>query len=666
MQKWTKKVFMAILLSSLFLFLIACEGKTDETDEPSQNDFNTVLRFGVISDTHIKSTHTVETDRLKLAIDKMYSIAEGSENYKKLDAVVVAGDLTDNGEEDQLNLWKSTVDSALKEGTKLVVTPGNHEFYNECTDVPGRFNNIIGEIVDNNITINGFHFITVSPSDGSSYTGKKDWLDEQLDAAKTEDPLKPIFLIQHHHISDTVYGSDAWGTGDISSVLRRYSQVIDFSGHSHYPLNDPKSIYQDDFTAVGTSTLSYFELESGMVYGTIPPNADKAAQMLIVEVSDKNAVKIYPYDLLADTYINEEPWYIETPSDKSTFTYNTKDRAEAADLPVFPEDASIEITNVADDGFTVEFTQATDGENIHSYNFEVTYKENNMKAMQASVWSEYYFIPMPEKINQQFKGLYSGMDYTLKIYAVDSYGKVSDSYLTTDFTTTGEIVDMETEPYAADIIDVDFNGSVCEDKSAMKTAIEIIGSPMIETDVTLNKPVGKFFADGFFKVPFNNDTYTKIKDQITLECIFSASEFKDPYNDIFGNMQGGGIGFELARITDEKGRLEFWVHTGGDYKIINTMIEKDKYYHVIGTFDGQLLNLYINGDKVASLTLDNASEITYTSSATSKYFAIGADSAGGPEGEAYFSGSISVARLYSKVMNDFQIGTLFKNGNITV
>jgi uncharacterized protein YozE (UPF0346 family) len=131
-------------------------------------------------------------------------------------------------------------------------------------------------------------------------------------------------------------------------------------------------------------------------------------------------------------------------------------------------------------------------------------------------------------------------------------------------------------------------------------------------------------------------------------------------------MQSGGIGFELAKLTEDKGKLEFWVHTGDDYKIISTIVEKDKYYHAIGTFDGQILNLYIDGEKAASLTLDNKAKIAYTTSAAAKYFAIGADSAGGPDGEAYFSGNISIARLYSKAMNDFQIGALFKNGKIAV
>ena len=101
---------------------------------------------------------------------------------------------------------------------------------------------------------------------------------------------KTNFRILHQHIKDTVYGSQEWGTKDsakINEVLKEYPQVITFSGHSHYPLDDPRSIHQKDFTSVGTSSVSYMEVEGGKVQGTIPPGASTLSQGLLVEVDDK-------------------------------------------------------------------------------------------------------------------------------------------------------------------------------------------------------------------------------------------------------------------------------------------------------------------------------------------------------------------------------------------
>ena len=48
---------------------------------------------------------------------------------------------------------------------------------------------------------------------------------------------------------------------EFAEILKNYPQVVDFSGHSHVPINDPRSIHQKHFTALGTGSLSYFELD---------------------------------------------------------------------------------------------------------------------------------------------------------------------------------------------------------------------------------------------------------------------------------------------------------------------------------------------------------------------------------------------------------------------
>ena len=97
------------------------------------------------------------------------------------------------------------------------------------------------------------------------------------------------FCILHQHIKDTVYGSQEWGTKDsakINAVLKEYPQVITFSGHSHYPLDDPRSIHQKDFTSAGT----FCKLYGGRGWQSarnIPSESRALSQGLLVEVDDK-------------------------------------------------------------------------------------------------------------------------------------------------------------------------------------------------------------------------------------------------------------------------------------------------------------------------------------------------------------------------------------------
>ena len=70
-------------------------------------------------------------------------------------------------------------------------------------------------------------------------------------------------------MTGTVYGSE-WGFTEnrdlMYDTLKPYPQVITFSGHTHYPLDDPRIIHQEDFTSIGTSTGAYVWLDSGIEF----------------------------------------------------------------------------------------------------------------------------------------------------------------------------------------------------------------------------------------------------------------------------------------------------------------------------------------------------------------------------------------------------------------
>lgn len=102
-----------------------------------------------------------------------------------------------------------------------------------------------------------------------------------------------MFVFNHRHIQGTVLRRHSLGHRAASPVLNLFPQIIDFSGHSHYPINDPRSCGQYFFTSFGCGTLSYVELEDGMTYGSVPPNAHEFAQFYIVEVYADNAVAVF-------------------------------------------------------------------------------------------------------------------------------------------------------------------------------------------------------------------------------------------------------------------------------------------------------------------------------------------------------------------------------------
>ncbi len=381
--------------------------------------FKPVLRFMAVSDVHYKDEHSKEREYMEKALKTAYEISENHETYKNLDAVVVVGDFANSGSQQQMDAFKKTLDDGLKGETQPILLISSHEFHGEGGMEGGiaRFKNTFSQALDQHNVIGGFHFISVSSSKGAGFTDDKvEFVANELKKASEDDPKKPIFFFQHPHLQSTVYGSILWGEEDFNREMMNYPQIIDFSGHSHAPINDPRSIHQQYYTSLGTGTLSYFELdEFDKLVGTVPENKSNAAQMTIVEVDADNRVRIYPYDLVTGNFF-PTVWEIDTPSDPDSFLYTEEKRYQNAPKIYFDGNEKIEI-QVDGNSCTVTFEQAkAEREYVNGYELRVK-TSDGITERCISVWSEYYFYDMPETITAKIEGLKMNTEYTLEIKA---------------------------------------------------------------------------------------------------------------------------------------------------------------------------------------------------------------------------------------------------------
>jgi len=380
-------------------------------------DFKPVLRFMVASDIHYKDEHSVERERMEKAIQSAYKLSE-KEDYSALDAIIIVGDFANSGSEIQMKAFKKTLEDNLKPGTQAVLSMASHEFMCDGEEnAIKRFKDIFAMETDNHVAINGFHFISITSTKGCHFDDDKvAYAAAELKKAAADDPKKPIFFFQHPHITDTVSGSIYWGEDELIPAMLDYPQIIDFSGHSHVPINDPRSIHQRAFTCLGTGTMSYFELdEFDKYYGTFPPEKHKAAQFLFVEANAEGAVRIYPYDVISDSFF-PFVWKIDTPWDPTSFLY-TDARYKNADAPWFEDGAKAVISDIKADGFTLTFDQAkVKAEYVNDYNVYLK-DSRGVIVKNMSLWSDYYFADMPETLTVKFENLASGEKYHAEIYA---------------------------------------------------------------------------------------------------------------------------------------------------------------------------------------------------------------------------------------------------------
>lgn len=458
-----KGIKVLAMMLALTLGLAACGGSSSDTssvtstenstelsqtestvseETAEKGEFKTAFRFLVTSDNHISTVNDMSAKRLAQLFKSSYAYAETQE-YNKIDAFVAVGDITNYGQAYEYQAWKSIVNENIKDETQVVTVMGNHEFYGNLNDlewgVKGYTENIDTEL-NKHVVIGGYHFIGVSTYGEGDYSGDLEWLEQNLADAAKADGDKPIITFQHHHIKDTVYVSSEWfaqQSAQLDALYSKYSRILNFSGHSHGPINNPSSCYQKNYTLFGTGTLSYFEMTSGMTYGTVPPGSDKAAQFYIVEISEDNRVRVLPYNLMTDDFFKTADgskqlvYTIDDLKDKSTWLYTDEARSAWNKAPAFADGASLSVGKVT--AVTAELTvpQAKDDECVYSYQIVCT---AGAEKKEFNYFSEYYFEPMPEQLTFSLSGLAPATTYTVEVFPIDVYG-VKGNAITTEITT---------------------------------------------------------------------------------------------------------------------------------------------------------------------------------------------------------------------------------------
>ncbi|HBL41448.1 MAG TPA: hypothetical protein DDY98_07780 [Ruminococcaceae bacterium] len=402
-------------------------------EQPKAENFKPVLRFMVCSDTHISEKNDTRCQRIEKALDFCYSESKKDADHSTLDAAMFVGDVTDKGDPEQFEAFGEVMKNSLKSETDLLaVVAKNHDGYpgKQCRDLISA---ITGNDADFNVKIGGCHFIGLSTSKQTAMRydlSQKIWLIKQLNQAVLEDPTKPIFFFHHEHIRNTVYGSssfEGWGITDFTEILKRYPQVVDFSGHSHYPLNDPRSIWQGDFTAVGTGSLNYMEFTVDSDR-TIHPNQNAVSgQAWLVEVDAKNQVRLRGFDVNDSKVLCD--YLLTDVTDKATYAYTPFNQQAHSSAPKFNDTASLNVTNNGEK-YTVTCPAAvsTDDKPIELYRICVTSESG--KVLYSDYLINNYWLPET----------YRTVEFEIEANAGD---KIS--------VTASNVYDMESAPLTATV-----------------------------------------------------------------------------------------------------------------------------------------------------------------------------------------------------------------------
>ncbi|MEK3890476.1 metallophosphoesterase [Bacillus sp. FSL K6-3431] len=409
-----------------------------------------------MSDIHVGS-HKKCDARFESFFDTIASI------FPQPDAILIVGDMiNDNGfdKPDDHKIVKEILQYNLSRksmtNTKIQLAIGNHDasVAKLQEHYPARWftshNNGYYET-----QIGGYPFIFLN---GNNYNGdmeQRNWLSGRL-AGITSDPNnrnKPIFVNVHQPISETVMDGQQSSNPNLYTDLQDYPQVITLSGHSHYNINDGRSIYQKDFTSLNLGSMSYIECEQGYKSITDAGLADRfefpVSQALFIEVF-KNRVEVDRVSLNADhgdIYIDGkwsaepqppfisagvlagEKWVIDLKGKangeiRCNFKYTLVDRNKIT--TPFRGNRQLKIENLNAVPKLV-LLQVKDDQVVHHYEVKVQKESTGSIVNSLKVFSDYMFSPIPDKLRIPLEGLKPRTNYKVEVTAVDCYGNKSSS-----------------------------------------------------------------------------------------------------------------------------------------------------------------------------------------------------------------------------------------------
>jgi hypothetical protein len=299
--------------------------------------------------------------------------------------------------------------------------------------IRAEFNSIFGYASEEQLVhriVGGYDFIALSLNSPSRYEERDiEMLRDAIEKAVKRDSAKPVFVVTHYHPKDTVNNSDNANRGGemLRSLFNGYPQIVSISGHTHNPLQDPRSIWQGDFTAIDTSTLCYGCISMkppavNQVSCLIPYGHESVGCLFLEVYADRLVFRRFSVRDRREIE-PESPWTVPWPHVPSSAPYSFAARHASEKAPQFVSDA--EPTVWYDFGYIyLMFNAAEDTSSVLGYRIELT--PDGGEASSCFHLADYYRIAEHRQSRVVFRAppdsLEGGKSYRCRIFPVGFFG----------------------------------------------------------------------------------------------------------------------------------------------------------------------------------------------------------------------------------------------------
>lgn len=431
---------------------------------PVFDESKIALSLAAISDVHIEGSSDAYANKFTSALNQL-KVKAAESDANGIDGVMVVGDLIQRAEITMAQNFKALYEDVFKPTeVPMIYTIGNHDMNPKYDWTPSTvaqsvaMSNTFGDEyfktdIDNTMrnnyearhcVIGGYHILAVTPNGDQPITYSPNvitWLDQQLDAITKTDPNRYVIVLTHPMIYNTIYGSllgedggvwtstlpNYWATRVLTGVLEKYPQVVSFHGHLHFPINDPRSLWQGKWTALGCGSTRYMAIEPAGWEGisstpTVMNDANNFSQGYLVQFDVNGNMRVVKMDFFNNGTIGE-PYVMQYPdaAGANLAKYNNVTRKAANQAPTM---STIDVKDVKEaETASVTFAAGKDDEFVHHY--IVTLSKAGNVAATKKILADFYLHPKTSEMKSSwtvdFGTLSESGQYTVTVVAVDSW-----------------------------------------------------------------------------------------------------------------------------------------------------------------------------------------------------------------------------------------------------
>ena len=405
---------------------------------PTESTTKPLLRIGVLSDSQsYPSRNDWGMTNMRKVLDYLSKCG--------VDVVIHAGDLAEYGDDKRpQKMYRQLLREKFPDKLPVQVTcAGNHDLWaHGGSGITQRqmfeeYCEAMEETCDNPSvkTVNGYTFIAITeynkPNSPTDIGGLPDdvlkRLEDALEETTKAHPGRPVFVVTHRNPSGTVTGGALPGHGIevFREIFNRFPEIVSLSAHSHPTLFDERSIWQGEFTALNTATLSYGCSEEFPVnsVNSIVPFSNEIVEYMVINVYE-DVMEVERRSVTYDCEIKPQArWRVALPYSPVNAVY-TAARGKGRPAPEFPADAQIVLWY--DYGFVYFAIEAAVHEDFtHFYDMAITDVATGERKVYRYI-SDFHRPPELRSRRPVFKfapdALVPGKSYHLELTPVETFG----------------------------------------------------------------------------------------------------------------------------------------------------------------------------------------------------------------------------------------------------